>query len=93
MKAIHALVSGDVQAVGYRQSCRQLARSLDLMGWVRNLADGRVEVWAQGEVDACDLLVDWLWTGPAFAKVRGVEADSVSPDRTLRDFFIHPDPR
>lgn len=93
MKAVHAYVSGRVQGVTFRQSCRQTARALGLVGWVRNLADGRVEVWAQGEPDACDQLVDWLWSGPAGASVTGVEADAVAADRTLRDFFIQPDPR
>lgn len=93
MKAIHAVVSGRVQGVTYRQSCRQVARGLGLVGWVRNRADGRVEVWAQGTDEACDRLVDWLWTGPSGARVTGVETDTVAPDTTLRDFFIHPDPR
>lgn len=93
MKAIQAHVSGQVQGVNYRQACRQTARSLGLFGWVRNLADGRVEVWAQGDPDACDKLVEWLWAGPPAASVTGVETDTVSPDRTLRDFFIQPGPR
>lgn len=93
MKAVHAFVSGRVQGVVYRQSCRQFARSLGLYGWVRNLADGRVEVWAQGDPEACDQLVDWLWTGPPGASVTGVETDTVAPDATLRDFFIQPSTR
>jgi acylphosphatase len=91
-KAIHATVRGGVQGVGFRQSCRQVARSLDIVGWVRNLQDGSVEILAQGDADALDRLVIWLWSGPAGAMVTGVESDSVSPDSTLRDFFIHPNP-
>lgn len=91
-KAVHALVSGAVQGVGYRQTCRQVARSLGLVGWVRNLADGRVEVFAQGGDEEVDRLVGWLWTGPGPARVAGVESDTVAPDVTLRDFFIQPDP-
>lgn len=93
MKAIHAIVSGRVQGVGYRQSARAAARSEGLFGWVRNLVDGTVEVWAQGDPDACDRFTDWLWAGPPGAAVVGVEADVVAPDHTLRDFFIHPDLR
>ncbi len=91
-KTVRAVVSGRVQQVGFRQSCRQMARSLGLVGWVQNLRDGRVEVLAQGGSDAVDQLVSWLWTGPAGAFVTGVESDSVSGDQTLRDFFIHADP-
>jgi acylphosphatase len=91
-KAVHAYVSGLVQGVGFRQGCRQVARSLDLWGWVRNRADGRVEVMAQGRTEQVDRLIDWLWSGPAGARVTGVESETVSPDLTLRDFFIHPNP-
>ncbi len=90
--AVQAIVSGRVQGVGFRQGCRQMARSLGLVGWVRNQADGTVEVFAQGETDDLDRLVTWLWSGPAGAAVTGVESNMVAVDRTLRDFFIHPNP-
>ena len=91
-KAVRAVVSGLVQQVGFRQGCRQLARSLDLVGWVRNLSDGRVEVLLQGDETAVNGLVDWLWAGPSLAQVTTVESDVVATDRTLRDFFIYPNP-
>lgn len=92
-KAVHALVSGRVQGVGYRQGCRHTARSLDLVGWVRNLADGRVELFAQGRDESVDRLLDWVWAGPAGARVTGVETDVVATDVTLTDFFIQPNLR
>jgi len=88
MKAIHAVIDGRVQGVTYRQATRSTARGLGLLGWVRNLADGRVEVWAQGEDDSVARLVDWLWAGPPGAVVTGVESDVVAIDQTLSDFFI-----
>lgn len=90
IKAAHAFVSGRVQAVGYRQGCRQIARSRGLVGWVRNLPDGRVEVFAQGPDQGVEHLLDWLWTGPSGARVTGVESDVVAVDDTLTDFFIQP---
>lgn len=92
MKAVHVHVSGRVQGVGYRQGCRQVARSLDLVGWVRNLRDGRVELFAQGSDEGIDRLLDWIWAGPSAARVMGVESDVVAPDTTLTDFFIQPNP-
>jgi acylphosphatase len=91
-KAVRALVSGRVQAVGYRQGCRHVARSLGLVGWVRNLADGRVEIFAQGTAEGVDGLLEWAWVGPSAAVVTGVESDMVAPDGTLTDFFIQPNP-
>lgn len=91
-KAVRALVSGDVQQVGYRQSCRSKARSLQLVGWVRNLTDGRVEIFAQGHPDNVDQLITWAWVGPMAARVTGVESDNEAADDTLTDFFIQPNP-
>jgi len=91
-KAVHVFVSGDVQGVGYRQGCRHTARSLDLVGWVRNLGDGRVELFAQGSDQGVNRLLDWMWAGPSGARVTGVESDVVAPDNTLTDFFIQPGP-
>lgn len=91
-KAVHIHVSGHVQGVGYRQGCRHTARSLDLVGWVRNLHDGRVEIFAQGPEQGIDRLLDWVWGGPSMARVTGVESDVVAPDPTLTDFFIQPNP-
>lgn len=88
MKAVHAFVSGRVQGVFFRQSARQAARGLNLVGWVRNLPDRRVEVWAQGETHAVDRFVDWLWQGPAEADVAGVESDIVALEEGLSDFRI-----
>lgn len=86
--AVHAFVSGLVQGVYFRQSCRQAARRLHLLGWVRNLPDGRVEVWAQGPPSAVESLVDWLWMGPPNANVTGVESDVADPDPNVQDFLI-----
>lgn len=88
MRAVHALVSGQVQGVWFRQSTRQRARALGLTGWVRNRRDGRVEVWAQGPPEAVDALVDWLWVGPPRAVVMGVESEDCEADPGLQDFLV-----
>lgn len=91
-KAVHVFVSGYVQGVGYRQGCRSTARSHGLVGWVRNLRDGRVEIFAQGPDQGIDDLIDWVWAGPSLARVTGVKTDVVAEDGTLTDFFIQPPP-
>ena len=91
-RSIHAVVSGRVQMVGFRQTCRHMARSLSLVGWVRNLSDGRVELFAQGDSMAVDRLVEWARVGPSAALVTGVESEDAPPDPTLTDFFIQPNP-
>ncbi len=87
-RAVTIKVTGLVQGVYYRQSCRTMARSLDLVGWVRNLPDGTVEIRAQGTPEAVDRLIDWVWVGPRGASVRGVETESAAVETTIEDFFI-----
>ena len=70
---LHAIVSGRVQGVGFRQHADEQAQALELDGWVRNLADGRVEVLIEGEELAARELADWLAQGPPAAQVTEVE--------------------
>jgi acylphosphatase len=87
-RAIVAHVSGRVQGVYYRQHTRLRGSALGLAGWVRNLEDGRVMVFAQGPREAVEALVDWLWTGPPHAQVVAVEVDDVPPDPKLAVFDV-----
>ena len=73
------LVSGRVQGVFYRDSCRQEAERLGLAGSARNLDDGRVEVIAEGDGDAVRRLIEWCRTGPSHADVDSVEETDVEP--------------
>jgi acylphosphatase len=73
-------VSGRVQGVFYRGSAAQRARELDVRGYARNLADGRVEVLACGAEEAVQTFVSWLWTGSSASKVTAVEVADAPPD-------------
>jgi acylphosphatase len=67
------LISGKVQGVFFRQSARSEAQRLGIRGVARNLANGSVEVIAQGEAAALDTLRAWLDHGPPSAKVDAVQ--------------------
>lgn len=74
-----AIVSGEVQGVGFRMNALAEARRLGLDGFARNLSDGRVEVEAEGPDAAVDELMRWLLSGPRFAAVTAVEVDDREP--------------
>ncbi|MEW5755074.1 MAG: acylphosphatase [Pseudomonadota bacterium] len=81
------IVSGRVQGVYYRASTQGEARRLGLRGYVRNLADGRVEVVACGGDAALRSLEHWLWKGPDLAAVTAVEAHA-RPSECFDGFTI-----
>jgi acylphosphatase len=66
-------VSGRVQGVWFRESCRDEAERAGVDGWVRNLADGRVEVVLEGPRAEVDRVVAWCHRGPRRARVDRVE--------------------
>jgi acylphosphatase len=70
---IRLTVSGDVQGVWYRDSCRREAELAGVAGSARNLADGRVEVVLEGPRDAVDRVAAWCRSGPPRARVTGME--------------------
>jgi acylphosphatase len=67
-----AWVRGRVQGVGFRWWTRARALELGLVGWARNLDDGRVEVVAEGSRGACDSLLAQLCAGDGPGRVDGV---------------------
>jgi acylphosphatase len=73
MAARTFLISGRVQGVGYRAFAQRAAEESRITGWARNLADGRVEVHANGAEARLDDFEGRLRLGPRFSDVRGVE--------------------
>ena len=74
MNARKFIVIGRVQGVGFRWFVIRSGKSLELTGWVRNMGDGSVEVWAEGAEDNLDSLESVLKDGPPGAMVREVQA-------------------
>jgi acylphosphatase len=72
-------VTGDVQGVGFRWSCRQQAAGEGLVGFVRNLSDGRVEAAFEGDPGAVERMLAWCRKGPGWATVDRVEVEDEPP--------------
>jgi acylphosphatase len=73
-------VTGRVQGVWYRESCREVADRLGVAGSVRNRADGSVEVLAEGPPQEVEALVAWCRSGPPAAEVTRVEVVEEEPE-------------
>ena len=87
---MHVRVTGVVQGVGFRWFVRERARRLGLAGWVRNLPDGSVEVFAEGDQGQLDLLEGELQKGPQGARVASLLKVGDPPSEPAADpFTIH----
>jgi acylphosphatase len=74
------LISGRVQGVFFRDTCRRVAERHGVSGWVRNLPDGRVEAVFEGPEADVGHLVDWSREGPRAAVVEDVRAEPEPPE-------------
>jgi acylphosphatase len=85
---VRACVRGRVQGVWFRASACERAEELGVVGWVRNRADGAVELEAEGARAAVDALVAWCRRGPAGAKVDALELEPIDPSGG-EGFVVH----
>lgn len=88
MIARQFLISGEVQGVGYRYFALRSAAKHQVRGFARNLADGRVEVWAEGPQRAVEEFRHDLAAGPAYSNVTTVEEIAVEPTGSYSTFRI-----
>ena len=72
-KRVRVLISGRVQGVFFRAYTRDAALQAGLTGWVRNLADGRVEAVFEGDADPVDRMIAWCRQGSPGSRVERVE--------------------
>jgi acylphosphatase len=84
----HALVSGEVQMVGFRAFAEFHAGRLGVRGWVRNLETGQVEILAEGSRDALDSFLDLIRRGPRLARVSGVQVRWEQPQQEPEGFTV-----
>lgn len=78
----HLWIRGMVQGVGFRFFAERSARRLGVAGFVRNLADGRVEAAVEGPKDAAEAFIDAMRRGPSGARVEDVQMSWEAPSGT-----------
>ena len=81
-------LSGDVQGVGFRFFAQRAAARHQIVGYVKNLADGRVEALAEGPARNVEAFKHELATGPRFSSVDHVEEINLDPSGAYSSFRI-----
>jgi acylphosphatase len=90
MISLQILFEGNVQGVGFRWSVKQVAKGFDVVGWVRNLPDGRVELQASGEEPEVRAFIEAIGQSELRAHIRK-QTELVLPEPPAsRGFEIRP---
>lgn len=82
------LISGTVQGVGFRFFSQRAAARHQVLGYVKNLPDGRVEAYAEGSEKAVSDFTHDLTAGPTYAKVEDIEETVLEPTNLYTSFRI-----
>jgi acylphosphatase len=85
---IRLIIRGRVQGVGFRFAACDEAKDLAVAGWVRNLANGNVEIVAEGHRKNLQMLAEWAHRGPTYARVDEVSEEWLSFSGDLKNFAI-----
>jgi acylphosphatase len=87
-KALHILISGRVQGVGFRYFVRQKALECLLTGWVKNLPNGKVEIETEGTEKDLACFIDYLQIGNGYSRVDQLNQSKIEPTTNFTDFSI-----
>ncbi len=88
MRRVHILVSGRVQGVFFRKATQQQAKRLGVLGSVKNLPDGRVDIIAEAEAATLEAFIAWCHKGPVAARVDDVQLTELAITTPLNGFDI-----
>ena len=75
----HILYEGRVQGVGFRYTVKQIAKGFEVVGWVRNLDDGRVELQCSGEPEEVEGFIEAIRESQLKSHIRAVTAVPITP--------------
>ena len=84
----HLHIDGRVQGVFYRGFVQELAESLGLKGWVRNLRDGRVEAVFEGDKDVVENAIRQCRVGPPASRVANMEVQWETHTGDEKEFSV-----
>ena len=87
-KAVRVIIEGIVQGVFFRAYTQRAAVECGVKGWVRNLPDGRVEAFFEGDSEQVDKMIAWCYKGSPSSRVDNVLVEEVPYEGKYADFKI-----
>lgn len=91
MPSKHVFYEGNVQGVGFRYFVKQIAKGFDVVGWVRNLSDGRVELQASGSEDEVIAFLEAISKSELRAHIKSQTEAALTEPAATRGFEIRHD--
>lgn len=89
MTARHVFYTGRVQGVGFRYSTKRIASGFDVTGWVKNLMDGRVELFAQAfDAEELESFLEEIQRSSLESHIKQRDVKAAPADPNLRGFSI-----
>lgn len=88
MLQVHMIIGGDVQGVGYRKWALNIARTLGVVGWVKNREDRTVEIVAVASREILDQFIELCHTGPELAVVKDIQMLPITEERQYDTFTV-----
>ena len=85
---VHIFISGRVQGVFFRQALKVIAKKNNVVGWVRNLPDKRVEAILEGDSKSVNLVIEWAKIGPANSHVDNIEINNEEFENEFSTFEV-----
>jgi len=85
---VHIFISGKVQGVFFRQALKVIAKKNNVVGWVRNLIDKRVEAILEGDSKSVNLVIEWAKIGPANSHVDNIEINNEEFENEFSTFEV-----
>ena len=88
MSGRHVFYEGRVQGVGFRATVKHLARGYEVVGWIKNLPDGRVEMQASGDTEEVEAFLEAIAESELKSHIKKVDARAIPPLTDARGFEI-----
>jgi acylphosphatase len=88
MSGRHVFYEGRVQGVGFRATVKGIARGYEVVGWVKNLPDGRVELQASGDTDEVEAFLEAIAESELKSHIRKMDTRVIPPLVGARGFDI-----